>query len=300
MALPEPRQPARRRAFDPRSDMGTRIRVEADSEQIDGDRLGPHPQFLSLGEGLARKRIAFLLRRGEQGGPGLVWLGGFMSDMQSTKASFIDRFAERRGRAYLRFDYSGHGMSDGRFEDGTVGCWLAESLAVIRATTEGPQILIGSSMGAWLALLCARALAKTNETTRLSGLVLIAPAVDFTEALIFERLAEDARQQIEKDGCWLRPSPYGPTPYPITKALIEDGRRHLLFGATIRSYCPVHILHGMQDEDVPWQHAMTLVEHLAGDPVTLSLVKDGDHRLSREEDLVRLEQAIEAMSARAA
>lgn len=272
--------------------------MEADPEQIDRDRAVLHPQFLGVGEGEARRRIAYLSRAGEAPAlPGLVWLGGFMSDMQSTKAGFLDRWAEREGRACLRFDYSGHGMSDGRFEDGTIGCWLAESLAMIRVATEGPQILVGSSMGAWLALLCARALAETNEISRLFGLVLIAPAVDFTEALIFERLSDDARQQIETQGRWLRPSPYGPTPYPITKALIEDGRQHLLFGQPIRTHCPVHILHGMQDEDVPWQHAMTLVEHLAGDSVTLSLIKDGDHRLSREEDLTRLQQVLEAMCA---
>ncbi len=170
-----------------------------------------------------------------------------------------------------------------------------EALAVIRTASTGPQILIGSSMGGWLALLCARALADSAETARLHGLVLIAPAVDFTEKLIFERLSAEARQQIETDGVWLRPSAYAATPYPITKALIEEGRKHLLFGDTIRTHCPVHILQGMRDEDVPWQHAMTLVEHLAGDPVVLSLIKDGDHRLSREEDLNRLQQAVDAM-----
>ena len=177
--------------------------------------------------------------------PGLIWLGGFMSDMQSTKASFLDQFAENEGRAFLRFDYSGHGQSDGRFEEGTIGCWFAEALAVIRAASEGPQILVGSSIGGWIALLCARALVEAGETSRLHGLILIAPAVDFTERLIFERLSVEARRQIETEGVWLRPSPYSANPYPITKALIEEGRQHLLFGDTIRSHCPVHILQGM-------------------------------------------------------
>ncbi len=218
-----------------------------------------------------------------------------MSDMRSTKASFLDQFAESEGRAFLRFDYSGHGQSEGRFEDGTIGRWLAEALAVIRAEREGPQILVGSSMGGWIALLCARALAEAGETDRLQALVLIAPAVDFTERLIFERLSAEARRQIETEGVWLRPSAYSANHYPITKALIEEGRQHLLLGDTIRSHCPVHILQGMLDQDVPWQHAMILVEHLAGDPVTLSLIKDGDHRLSRPEDLMRLQHIVETM-----
>jgi pimeloyl-ACP methyl ester carboxylesterase len=215
-----------------------------------------------------------------------------MSDMTSTKAAHLDHWAQEQGRGFLRFDYSGHGQSEGRFEDCTVGQWLEDALAVIRAITTGPQILIGSSMGGWLALLCARAFAETGESARLHAMVLIAPAVDFTEALIYQRLSDEARAQIARDGVWQRPSAYSPNPYPITKTLIEEGRRHLLFGDTIRTHCPVHILQGMQDNDVPWQHAMALVEHLAGDPVVLSLVKDGDHRLSRDEDLIRLQQAV--------
>lgn len=273
--------------------------MKHEPEQIEIAPEAAHPQFLDLGEGAARRRIAFLYhaRRSEDAPlPGLVWLGGFMSDMHSTKARHLGRWAAREGRALLRFDYSGHGLSDGRFEDGTIGRWLAESLAVIRAAAKGPQILIGSSMGAWLALLCARALAEAGESSRLHGMVLIAPAIDFTERLIFARLSPEAKAEIETKGVWLRPSPYSPDPYPITKALIEEGRRHLLFGAPIRTHCPVHILQGMADPDVPWTHATVLVEHLAGDPVVLSLIKEGDHRLSRDEDLARLERAIAALS----
>ena len=266
-------------------------------EQIEIETKAPHPQFLILGEGETRRRIAFLRRRARRGTAraGLIWLGGFMSNMGSIKATFLDNWAARQGLGFLRFDYSGHGLSEGRFEAGTIGRWLEETLAIIRAASEGPQILIGSSMGGWLALLCARVFAETGEAARLHGLVLIAPAVDFTEKLIFERLPPEARRQIESAGVWMRASPYADAPYPITRALIEEGRRHLIFGDTIRSHCPVHILQGMRDADVPWQHAMTLVEHLAGDPVVLTLIKDGDHRLSREEDLARLQQAIAAM-----
>lgn len=265
-------------------------------KQIAGAAEAEGPLFLAVGEAPAR-RLAYRQRQatGATGRPGLVWLGGFRSDMGSTKAAALDRWAGETGRACLRFDYSGHGLSDGRFEDGTIGDWLDDSLAVIRHLTKGPQILVGSSMGGWLALLCARALAQAGETQRLSGLVLIAPAVDFTEALIFARLPEEARRQLETQGLWLRPSAYAPEPYPITRRLIEEGRNHLLFDAPIRTNCPVHILQGLRDEDVPPQHAQMLVEHLAGDPTVLTLIKDGDHRLSRPEDLACLTTAIAAL-----
>jgi pimeloyl-ACP methyl ester carboxylesterase len=230
------------------------------------------------------------------GRPGVVWLGGFMSDMQSGKALAIDAWAARTGRGFTRFDYSGHGDSGGAFVDGTIGQWLDDALSVLRAATEGPQILVGSSMGAWITLLAARALAAAGEAERLAGMVLIAPAVDFTETLMWERFSPEIRQQIEREGVWHRPSDYSDTPYPITRALIEDGRRHCLFGSNLRTYCPVHILQGMRDPDVPWQHAMTLVEHLPSDPVSITLVRDGDHRLSRDEDLVRLIAAIEQIA----
>ncbi len=228
--------------------------------------------------------------------PGIVWLGGFKSDMHSTKAQRLDELAAREGRACLRFDYSGHGESGGRFEDGTISLWLEESLALIRAQTGGPQVLVGSSMGGWIALLVARAMGLEEASARLAGLVLIAPAVDFTEALIWARLPEEMRRQIEREGKWMRESAYSTDAYPITHALIKDGRRNLLLGDTIHAHAPVHILQGMNDPDVPWAHAMTLVEHLAGDCVTLSLIKDGDHRLSREEDIASLEAAVKAIA----
>lgn len=228
--------------------------------------------------------------------PGVVWLGGFKSDMLSTKAERIANWAAANGRAFLRFDYSGHGESAGRFEDGTIGAWSAQSLAMIRRLTRGPQILVGSSMGGWIALLVARELARMGEAERLAGMVLIAPAVDFTQALMWPQLPESARRDIAEKGVWMRPTQYAPEPYPVTRALFEDGRNHLLFDAPIRSHCPVHILQGMQDPDVPWKHAMKLVEHLGEDPVALTLIKDGDHRLSREEDIARLLAAIEGIA----
>ena len=228
--------------------------------------------------------------------PGVVWLGGFRSDMTSGKALALDGWAQRNGRAMLRFDYSGHGRSAGRFEDGTISSWTEDALAAIRGLSRGPQILVGSSMGAWIALLVARALAGTGETDRLAGMVLIAPAVDFTEALMWARFSPDIRRSIEDEGVWFRVSEYSDAPYPITRGLIEDGRRHCLLGSTIQTHCPVHILQGMRDPDVPWAHAMVLVEHLAVDPVSITLVKDGDHRLSRDEDLLRLIAAVESIA----
>ncbi len=255
------------------------------------------PQFLDVGAGPLRRPIAFRRRAPVRDDlPGIVWLCGFKSDMGSTKASALDEHCAQRGQALLRFDYSGHGASGGRFEDGTVSRWLEESLAAIRAETRGRQILVGSSMGGYLALLAARALAAAGEAARLAGMVLIAPAVDFTEALMWANATQAARRAIVETGVWKRPSAYSDEPYPITRDLIEDGRRHLLLGQTVRSFCPTRILQGMRDEDVPYRHALTLIEHMAGDPVTLTLIKDGDHRLSRPQDLALLFEAIDGLA----
>ncbi|MBV8766350.1 MAG: alpha/beta hydrolase [Hyphomicrobiales bacterium] len=249
--------------------------------------------WLSVGEGGEARRIAVLSRKGE--GAPVVWLGGFKSDMVSTKAAYLDAWAERAGRAFLRFDYSGHGASEGRFEDGTIGRWLEEALAVIRRHVKARPLLVGSSMGGWIALLAARRLGTETPELRPMGLVLIAPAVDFTHALIWMELSPEARRDIEEKGVHLRPSAYSPEPYPITRNLIEEGKRHLLLGGTIQTGCPVHVLQGMRDPDVPWRHALTLMEHLSGDESVITLIKDGDHRLSREEDLARLVAAIEGL-----
>jgi len=219
----------------------------------------------------------------------VVWLGGYKSDMDSTKASVLDAHCETTGRAFLRFDYSGHGLTGGDFALGTISRWLEEARELIEGETEGPQILVGSSMGGYLALLVAR------EFRRARGYVLIAPAVDFTEALLWPSLPEEARRAIVAEGVWRRPSAYSPEPYVYTRDLIEDGRRHLLFGGEIRTYAPVRILQGMKDPDVPYGHALKLAEHLSSDEATLTLIRDGDHRLSRPQDLQLMAQAVDAL-----
>jgi pimeloyl-ACP methyl ester carboxylesterase len=247
---------------------------------------------LAVGTGAHARRIA--VRRRPGAAPGLFWLGGFKSDMQGTKAQALDAWAQTQGRALTRFDYSGHGQSGGSFTDGTIGRWFEESLAVFDACCSGPQVVIGSSMGGWMALLLGRELARRGPpaAARIAALVLIAPAVDFTEALMWQRFSPEIRRQIEETGAWERPSRYGDEPYPITRALIEEGRRHLLLDGMIETGCPVRILQGVQDPDVPWQHAVDLTARLAQDDVVLTLVKDGDHRLSRPEDIERMLAAV--------
>jgi pimeloyl-ACP methyl ester carboxylesterase len=253
------------------------------------------PQFLDPGGRPGAHRLAVLSREGS--GPPVVWLGGFRSDMRATKAQALDAWAARTGRAFLRFDYSGHGESGGRFEEGTITRWLEDALAVIAAFVERPPILVGSSMGGWLGLRAAQRLRAEAPERAPAGLVLIAPAVDFTERLMWDRFPQEIRRKIEVEGVFRQPSAYSDEPSPITRALIEDGRRHLMLGeGPIVTGCPVAILQGMQDPDVPWQHALEVVEHLPGDSVSLTLIKDGDHRLSRPEDLDRLVAAIEAMT----
>jgi pimeloyl-ACP methyl ester carboxylesterase len=224
--------------------------------------------------------------------PGLFWLGGFKSDMKGTKAAALDAWAERQGRACIRFDYSGHGESGGAFTDGTIGRWLAESIAVYAQFAQGPQVVIGSSMGGWLALLLARALRERKSAAPTAGMVLIAPAVDFTEELMWKQFSPAVRREIEEKGVWMRPSDYAEGPQPITRTLIEEGRSHLLLGGLIETGCPVHILQGVQDPDVPWRHAVELVSRCARDDVVLTLIKDGDHRLSRPEDIERMLAAV--------
>jgi len=240
------------------------------------------------------RTIAVRAREGKSPamGPGLVWLGGFKSDMKGTKAQALDQWAAAEGRACLRFDYSGHGESGGDFTDGTIGRWLEESLAVYRQFAKGPQVLVGSSMGGWIALLLAQALRKSKDASPLGGMVLIAPAVDFTEELMWKQFPDSIKREIEETGAWMRPSEYSEAPYPITKGLIEEGRKHLLLGGMIETGCPVHILQGVKDPDVPWRHAQELVARFARDDVVMTLIKDGDHRLSRPEDIERLIAAV--------
>jgi pimeloyl-ACP methyl ester carboxylesterase len=246
---------------------------------------------MEVGTGVAARRIAVRQRDGAT--PGLFWLNGFKSDMGGTKAVAMDNWAASQGRACIRFDYSGNGESGGEFVDGTIGRWLEESIAVFSAFAGGPQVVIGSSMGGWLALLLTRALKPSKASMApVAGLVLIAPAVDFTEELMWKQFSPKIRQQIEQAGAWLRPSQYSEAPYPITKKLIEDGRNHLLLGGLIETGCPVRILQGVKDQEVPWQHTVELTSRLAHDDVVLTMIKDGEHRLSRPEDIERLIAAV--------
>ncbi|OAF09007.1 alpha/beta hydrolase [Bradyrhizobium neotropicale] len=251
------------------------------------------PSFIEVGEGPSARKIAVRRRAGQ--GPGLLWLGGFKSDMQGTKAVALDDWAKDRGRASVRFDYSGHGESSGDFADGTIGRWLEESVAVFEQFCEGPQVLIGSSMGGWMALLLAREIRKRQGKTKasLAGLVLIAPAPDFTEELMWKNFSPQVKKEIETKGLWLRPSEYGDgSPYPITRNLIEEGRNHLVLGSAIDLGCPVRILQGAKDPDVPWQHAFALTHRLPADDVVLTMIQDGDHRLSRPQDIARILAAV--------
>jgi pimeloyl-ACP methyl ester carboxylesterase len=257
------------------------------------DLAGNGLKFLAVGEGADQRVIA--VRHSDGAAPGLFWLGGYKSDMKGTKALALADCAARQGRACVRFDYSGHGESGGAFTEGTIGRWLAETLAVFEACCRGPQVVIGSSMGGWLALLLARALRgrKDGAPASIAGLVLVAPAVDFTQELMWKRFTPEIKRELAEKGMWARPSQYSPQPYLVTRQLIEEGRNHLLLGGMIETGCPVRILQGVQDPDVPWQHAKALVARFACDDVVLTLIKDGDHRLSRPEDIERLIRAVQ-------
>jgi pimeloyl-ACP methyl ester carboxylesterase len=226
-------------------------------------------------------RIAYRRRKG--GGPGVVWLGGFRSDMLGTKAEHLDRWAVDNGRAYLRFDYSGHGESEGAFIDGCIGDWAADALAVFDALTKGPQILVGSSMGGWIATLLA--LKRPGRTT---AMVFIAPAPDFTERLMAPSFTVEQRAALARDGRIEMPSEYSDEPEIITRKLIEDGRKHLVMTGAVPVRCPVRILQGMKDDAVPYSHALAFAEMLESPDVEISLSKSGDHRLSTPADLDRL------------
>ena len=245
--------------------------------------------FLDVGEGGAARPIAVLRRPGAA--PGVFWLSGFRSEMTGLKARALDALGAETGAAITRFDYSGHGQSGGDFLSGTITRWLEEALAVF-ATTVGPQVVVGSSMGGWIALLLARELSRRGEQARLRELVLIAPAVDGTEELMLKRMTKAQLKALNTTGRVDRPSEYSTEAYPITMGLIEDGRRHLLFGRGIDVGAPVTILQGGKDKDVPREHTMRLVQHLLVDPVKMTLVHDGDHRLSRPEDLELLKAAV--------
>jgi pimeloyl-ACP methyl ester carboxylesterase len=245
------------------------------------DRL-PEPRFLDLPGGA---RLAY--HRTEGRGPGIVFLGGFASDMTGSKATALEAFARERGQAFLRFDYEGHGASSGKFEEGTIGLWAANALSAIEALTEGPQILVGSSMGGWIMLLAAL---KMKE--RVAALVGLAPAPDFTEDLMWATFPPEVRRTLESEGIYREPSDYSEEPYTITLRLIEEGRENLLLRRPIPLTCPVRLIHGEEDKDVPWQVSTKLMAALESEDVTLTLVKGAGHRLSEPQDIARLEATL--------
>jgi pimeloyl-ACP methyl ester carboxylesterase len=237
----------------------------------------------------ARGRIAYRLIDGR--GPTIMWFGGFKSDMSGAKAEALGVWAASTVRSYLRFDYSGHGASEGRFEDGTISAWLDDALAVIDQVAKGPLILVGSSMGGWIATLAA-----LRRKDRVAGIVYIAPAPDFTEILIWDEMTEDEREIVQRDGRLIEHSIYSDEPTIITRALIEDGRRHLILGGPIELRCPIRILQGMADPDVPWRHAAFFAEKLAAVDLEMTLIKSGDHRLSKPHEIAKIVSTIDAIA----
>lgn len=243
------------------------------------------PQILARAAGAA---IAYRKTAGRE--PGVIFLSGFMSDMSGGKAIFLEELCRRRGQAFLRFDYFGHGESSGAFTDGTIGRWAEDAVAVLDEVATGPQVLIGSSMGGWIMLLVALA-----RPERIAGLLGIAPAPDFTEDLIASELTAEQKEALAREGVLHVPSEYGPEPTPLTRDLIEEGARHLLLRRRIPLAMPVRLIHGMRDPDVPWQTSLRLVQMLESEDVELQLVKEGDHRLSAPQDLDRLGKTLDAL-----
>jgi len=237
------------------------------------------PEFLEQGGA----KLAYRRSGGEPGRAGIVWLGGFHSDMLGEKASVLHERAKAAGHAFVRFDYLGHGESGGAFADGTIGRWREDALAVVDRLTEGPLVLVGSSMGGWMSLLVALA-----RPERVKALVLLAPAPDFTDKLMWASFDDSQRRQIMEEGHWTRPSAYDPAGYPITRDLIVEGRQWNVLDGEIAIDAPVRILQGGLDPDVPWTHSLDLADKLKSQDVVWSLIKDGDHRLSRPQDIARM------------
>lgn len=251
-------------------------------------------------ETIGRVAVSCLVARGagrRPGRPGVFWLNGFRSSMHGGKATAVADWCRHRDLDSIRFDYRGNGDSGGRFEDMTIGDWLDDARGVFRRNARGPQILVGSSMGGWLAVLLARErLSGAAPGTGIAGLILIAPAIDMTERLISERLSSAEREALERDGLLLRPSAYDDAPYPVTRQLVDEGRRHLIGREPFELGVPVHIIHGARDPDVPVSVSQDLCACLAGDDVRLTLIPDGEHRLSRPADIDIILGAIGAMA----
>lgn len=256
-------------------------------------------QFIDVGQAPHVRRIAAIATPGATGDVTVVWLGGYRSDMTGTKAVALEDQARRLGTSFLRFDYSGHGQSSGHYTEGTISLWLEESLAVMARLAPGRLVLVGSSMGAWIALRVVEELRQRGEGHRVAGMVLIAPAPDFTAVLIEPHLTEKERSALAEKGFFEEESAYSAEPNRYTRALIEDGRHNLVMNGLIETGCPVHILQGMKDPDVPYAHALKIMEKIVGDDAVLTLIRDGDHRLSRPEDIGQIEAAVAAMLAHA-
>ncbi|MBB4955033.1 pimeloyl-ACP methyl ester carboxylesterase [Agrobacterium vitis] len=251
---------------------------------------------ITVGDAHSARSIAILSRKATTPDLAtLVWLGGYRSDMTGTKAVEMDALAASLGAGAIRFDYSGHGASGGEFRDGTISRWLEEAQAVLAHLKPKRVILIGSSMGGWIALRLAQQLTKHPESPKLTGMVLIAPAPDFTSALIEPLLTDSQRSELAEKGYFEEISQYSSEPNIYTRALIEDGRTNRVMSGIIETGCPVHILQGMADPDVPYHHALKLMEHLPADDVVMTLVRDGDHRLSRPDDIMRMNNAIRGL-----
>lgn len=256
-------------------------------------------RYVEAGPPGNRRRIAVIASGSDRKATGqtIVWLGGYRSDMSGTKAVVLEAHAVKLGIPFLRFDYSGHGQSSGDYQDGTISAWLEDTRAVIDRYAAGRQlILVGSSMGGWIALRLIEELRKDGGATQVAGLVLIAPAPDFTHDLIEPSLTDKERASLQEKGYFEEPSEYSPEPNRFTLALIVDGRSNRVLDGLVETGCPVHILQGMQDPDVPYRHALKIMEKIAADDAILTLIRDGDHRLSRPEDLERICAAVSAMT----
>ncbi|MDA1101133.1 MAG: alpha/beta hydrolase [Proteobacteria bacterium] len=246
------------------------------------------PKFLIREDGT---RIAYHHTPGSA--PGVIFCGGFMSDMTGTKALALEEACQGSRRSYTRFDYRGHGQSDAEFESGTIGLWAEDALAILDQVAQGPQIVVGSSMGGWIMLLLAKA-----RPERIAGLVGIAPAPDFVLTM-WDAFPDEIKATLKQDGVYYAPSEYSEAPYAITLRLIEEGRQHLVLQETFDVDYPVRILHGMADPDVPWRQSLAIVERLQGDDIVVTFSKSGDHRLSEPDDIARLIHTVETLARRA-
>ncbi|MED5579505.1 MAG: alpha/beta hydrolase [Nitrospinota bacterium] len=235
-----------------------------------------------------KKQIAY--RRLEGRSPGVMFLGGFRSDMEGTKACSLELHCKAVGRSFLKFDYTGHGSSSGNFNDGTIGSWTDDAIAVLDEVSTGPQVLVGSSMGGWISILCALARPK-----KICGIVGVASAPDFTEELIWNQFSEEQRKEIQVEGSLNLNTEYSEDPHVITRDLIEEGRNHLVLGSDIPLRCPLRLIHGIQDFDVPWNFSEKLLNSFSGENVNLTLIKEGDHRLSRPQDIKLLIDTVETL-----